>query len=170
MKIRNNNDFQQYKEFEKCVEDLIHSEPVLKMANFLHHNTTTCMDHSIYVAYISYCISKKLGLDYISTARGALLHDLFLYNWRETKKGQGREGIHGFTHPKAALKNAMKYFNLNKIEKDIIVKHMWPLTIIPPKYAESFVVSFADKYCAVMELTSIGNKTSRNLKELYAIY
>jgi uncharacterized protein len=159
-----------YEEFEKCVENMIHSEPVLKMGGFVHHNSTTCMDHSIYVAYISFCISKRLGLDYISTTRGALLHDLFLYNWREDKKETGRKGMHGFTHPRAALKNASKYFNINEIEKDIIIKHMWPLTIIPPKYAESLVVCLADKYCAIVELVSIGTKTARHLKEMYAIY
>jgi hypothetical protein len=28
---------------------------------------------------------------------------------------------------------------------------MWPLTPVPPKYKESFVVSFADKYLASKE-------------------
>ena len=166
----NEQDFQLYEEFEKCVENMIYSEPVLKMGGFVHHNSTTCMDHSIYVAYTSFRISKKLGLDYISTARGAMLHDLFLYNWRENKRKLGRKGMHGFTHPKAALSNASKYFDINKIEKDIIVKHMWPLTIVPPRYAESFIVCLADKYCAMVELTSIGTKTTKRLKEMYAIY
>jgi len=30
---------------------------------------------------------------------------------------------------------------LNEIEEDIIRKHMWPLTLVPPKYKESFIVS-----------------------------
>ena len=45
----------------------------------------------------------------------------------------------------------MKHFELNEVEKDIIVKHMWPLTFIPPKYQESFVVTFADKYVSSKE-------------------
>jgi hypothetical protein len=28
---------------------------------------------------------------------------------------------------------------------------MWPLTLVPPKYKESFIVSFADKYLASKE-------------------
>jgi uncharacterized protein len=28
---------------------------------------------------------------------------------------------------------------------------MWPLTLIPPKYKESFIVSFADKYLSSKE-------------------
>ena len=35
---------------------------------------------------------------------------------------------------------------LNDIEKDIIIKHMWPVTIRFPKYAESFIVGIADKF------------------------
>ena len=54
-------------------------------------------------------------------------------------------------HPKIALDNSMKYFVLNEVEKDIIVKHMWPLTLIPPKYQESFVVTFTDKYVSSKE-------------------
>ena len=59
---------------------------------------------------------------------------------------------HGFTHPKVALDNAVKYFNLNNIEKDIIEKHMWPLTIRKvPKYKESVIVTMVDKYCSTQE-------------------
>ena len=31
-------------------------------------------------------MAKKLGLDYVSATRGAMLHDLFLYDWRTPKK------------------------------------------------------------------------------------
>ena len=42
-------------------------------------------------------------------------------------------------------------FDLNDMEKDIIVKHMWPLTIVPPKFKESYIVTLVDKYCATKE-------------------
>ena len=35
---------------------------------------------------------------------------------------------------------------------DIIVKHMWPLTVTLPKYRESYIVTLADKYCATSEM------------------
>ena len=38
------------------------------------------------------------------------------------------------------------------IEKDIISKHMWPVTFSAPKYLESYTITFVDKYCAVKEL------------------
>ncbi len=49
-----------------------------------------------------------------------MLHDLFLYDWR--KKQDDRKGLHAFTHPKTAYKNASKLFALNEKEKDIILK------------------------------------------------
>ena len=36
-------------------------------------------------------------------------------------------------------------------EKDIIVKHMWPLTITPPKYKESYILTLMDKFSATKE-------------------
>lgn len=32
------------------------------------------------------------------------------------------------------------------------MKHMWPLTVIPPGYPESFLVSFIDKLIAGKEV------------------
>ena len=55
-------------------------------------------------------------------------------------------------HGKIALENASKYFSLNEKEREMIKKHMWPVTIIPPRTKEGFLLTFIDKYCALMEL------------------
>lgn len=78
-----------------------------------------------------------------------MLHDLFLYDWR--KKQPEHKRFHGFRHPRIALNNASKLFDLNEKEKDIILKHMWPITIIPPKYIEGYIITLTDKYCALEE-------------------
>lgn len=93
---------------------------------------------------------QKTSYGLAQRRRGGLLHDLFLYDWHDHFKETGSR-FHGFTHPKSAFKNADQFFHLNKVEKDIILKHMWPLTIIPPKYKESVVVCMMDKYCSTME-------------------
>ena len=41
---------------------------------------------------------------------------------------------------------------LNEIEKDMILHHMWPVTIIPPKTKEGFLLTLIDKYCAMIEI------------------
>lgn len=139
-------------EYMECVRDLIDHEIVKSMKNFIQHSNIDCLEHSMTVSYMSYEACKRLGLDYRSAARGGLLHDLFLYDWHTTRT---KEGLHGFTHPYTALYNARKYYELNSIEEDIIVKHMWPLTLRLPRYKESVVVSMVDKYCSMAEIFSL---------------
>lgn len=144
-------DLNKHAEFYTTIQDLISNETVQKMKQFRQHYDTTTYEHCFYVAYLSYKICKKLRLDYKAAARGGMLHDLFLYDWRSSKKLLNLERSHAFIHPKIALENASKLFTLTNKEKDIIVKHMWPVTIKLPKYPESFIVTFVDKYSALKE-------------------
>ncbi len=138
-------------EYTSIVSDILEHKTFKELQNFFHHNSSI-YDHAKVVSYVSYRICKFLKLDYRSAARGGLLHDFFLYDWRNHNEPElAKEKYHGLEHPKIALGNAMKHFELNDVEKDIIVKHMWPLTFIPPKYQESFVVTFADKYVSSKE-------------------
>lgn len=136
-------------EYKMCISDLLQDEAVKSMEKYIQHGDVNCLEHSISVSYYSYLICRRLGLDYKSAARGGLLHDFFLYDWHITKP---KNGLHGFTHPYTALDNANERFRLNKIEKDIIEKHMWPLTVSLPKYKESFIIVLVDKHCSLMEI------------------
>lgn len=162
--------FCSYSEFENCISDLLKSKTVQSMGKFMQHSDITCLEHCMNVSYKSYLVCKFLKLDYKSAARGALLHDLFLYDWHTTKP---YKGLHAFSHPYIALENANRVFELNKKEKDAIVKHMWPLTIVLPGHPESLVVSFADKYCALMETiaaTARLKRIYRNILLKYSMY
>lgn len=124
------------------------------------------MIHCISVSYASYQIAEKLHLDTRSIARAGLLHDLFYYDWRETKFNLGS---HAFMHPRIALRNAEKITSLNEKEKDIILKHMWGFTLARPKYAESYIVSFVDDYEAVGEYFKSllkKNTSEKDIKEV----
>ncbi len=138
-----------YRDYHSCIEDLLAHESVREMEGFRHHYRTNCLAHSLNVSYLSYRICKSLKMDHRSAARGALLHDLFLYDWRETDLEEGR---HAFVHPFIALRNARKVSRLNAIEQDIVVKHMWPLTSQMPRFRESMVVCMVDKVCSTLEL------------------
>ncbi len=141
-------------EYYETVRDILEHGEFQKLKDYFHHNSSI-YSHVHDVAYLSYRISKFLKLDYRSTARGALLHDFFLYDWRNHDAPDlPREKFHGLEHPKIAVANAGKYFSLNDIEEDIIRKHMWPLTLVPPKYKESYIVSFTDKYLSSKEFIS----------------
>lgn len=78
---------------------------------------------------------------------GALLHDYFLYDWHD---GKGRH-FHGFTHPECAFRNAEMDYTLSPRVKNIIIRHMFPLTLVPPTCTEAWIVCIADKICAIEE-------------------
>lgn len=150
------------KEYYEIVQDILQHEEFLKLKDFFHHNSSIYA-HVHDVAYFSYRVSKYFKLDYRSAARGALLHDFFLYDWRNHDVPDlPREKFHGLAHPAIAVANAKKYFTLNEIEEDIIKRHMWPLTLVPPKYKESYIVSFADKYLSSREFI---NEYKKRLNE-----
>lgn len=138
-------------EYLDCVADIITNETFLKMQNYVHHGDTTCLKHCVHVSYCSFLFAKRHGMDCRSIARASLVHDLFLYDWHTHAK-LTNDHFHGFTHPKTALRNAVRTFSLNQREQNIILRHMWPLTPIPPKYREGFVVMMMDKYCGIMEV------------------
>jgi len=140
-------------EFMSIAKPLIDHPDVQKLADVRHHHYKTRFDHSLEVAWRSFLISRKLSLDCDATVRGALLHDLFFYDWL-------REGprLHGFRHPRICLKNAREVTVLSKKEEDIIIKHMWPLTIIPPLYPESWVVCFVDTCCTMKDYVTGNGK------------
>lgn len=142
-------------EYYKYIKDLLETEVVQEMDKYIQHGSTTTLDHCIAVSYLAYRLAKKMDLDYISVARAGLLHDFYLYDWHELPKEKRFFKKHGFTHPQIAYENASKYFDLNDVEKDIIVKHMWPLTLRHiPKYKETTLVSFADKVVSSKETVS----------------
>ena len=136
-------------EFEEIIKEVANHKVVLEMKNYRQHYNCSCYDHCMQVAYYTYLFCKKHNLDYVSATRAAMLHDLFLYDWRIKSEKSPR--LHAFRHPRIALNNATKYFDLNEKEQDIILKHMWPLTVILPKYKESYVVTLADKSSAIGE-------------------
>ncbi len=138
-------------EFRSLVRDIMRHPEVQRLRTF-HHHDGSILHHSLRVAILSYRIGKYLKLDYRAIARAGLLHDFFLYDWRHHDLPElAKEKFHGLEHPKIALANAERYFELSDLERDIIVKHMWPLTWRPPRYRESMVVTCMDKLAATRE-------------------
>lgn len=118
----------------------------------LNHHDASLADHSVAVAYYAFIIARALGLrkNLVQLARGALLHDFFHYDWHVSKPRSG--GLHGFDHPREALENAeAAYGPLSRLERDIVLRHMWPLTPIPPRYPESLIVCMVDKAVSIAE-------------------
>ncbi|HZJ78047.1 MAG TPA: HD domain-containing protein [Clostridia bacterium] len=147
-------------DFFECVVDLLESDDIQSLEKFYQHQNVTRLEHILSVSYLSFLICRRLGLDFREAARGALLHDLFFYDWHESDPSHR---LHGYRHPTFALNNARKIFGpLSPMTENIIIRHMWPLTPTPPKYKESFIVSFVDKYCTTQEIL-----TSKFKRKIY---
>ena len=139
----------------ECVtttQELLGSDTVRSMGQWKHHGPISTLDHSLFVAYLSYRWARFLHLDARAAARGGLLHDLYLYN---SKDKSAHPGWQCFDHPVAALNNADALTDLSPKEKDIILSHMWPLAKRRPHSREAALVDAVDTFCATLELCRI---------------
>ena len=139
---------QKDKKFKSIVKDITRNKEFKKLYNIEHHGISR-MEHLMKISYYSYKIAKKLNYDYISTARGALLHDFYLEGDERNKK---RKFFDTFTHPKKALLTSKNNFNLNKMEENIIISHMFPIYPVLPRYKESILVDIVDKIVGFKEM------------------
>jgi uncharacterized protein len=131
---------------------------LLETKQFMQHGTTSVYQHCIAVARVSCLLADNMGLSVNreSLIRGALLHDYFFYDWHVPDP---EHRLHGFTHPKRALQNAMDDFALTTVEQNMILRHMFPLTPIPPACLEGWVLCIADKFCSTLETARITQNT-----------
>jgi len=83
---------------------------VQEMDNYTQHGSISCLSHCLYVSWISWRWAKFFNMHPEEVARGALLHDIFLYDWHVTK----HDGLHAFTHPGRALDNAQQFIELTQ--------------------------------------------------------
>ncbi len=150
-----------YNYFINIFDDLKTNSKILASDAFIQHGDTSVLMHSIMVAYFSYCFALKhhnskhngspdsISSHYNELIRGALLHDYFLYDWHVPSKSHN---LHGFKHPGFACKNAERDIkDITLIEENIIKRHMFPLTPIPPACKEAWVVCLVDKLCSTYE-------------------
>ncbi len=140
------------KEFIKTAKEILSHEKVKEMKNFIQHGDISCYEHCLMVTLYAYMYSKRLGwdIDVKALVHGSLLHDFFLYDWHD--QAFTPDGLHGFSHPITAERNAGNTFSLTDKERKIIKNHMWPLTLTRiPDSKEGWLVCMADKYCSLKE-------------------
>lgn len=149
----------------EAAEDILSSRGFRSSAGYLQHGETSVMDHSLHVTRLSVRLAALLEvwgvkIDERALIRGALLHDYFGYDYhRGAAPGNRRPKLHGFYHPGTAARNAQRDFGLSEKERDIILRHMWPLTVVPPACREGWIVTLADKCCTVGETLAPGGHT-----------
>lgn len=139
-------------QIKEAAGDILASQNFRGTKRYIQHGNMTVNAHCMDVAKYSLAITDRLHIqcNRRDLIRGALLHDYFLYDWHDPDHA-GIRNLHGFYHPGIALRNAQKEYQLTPIEQDIIRKHMWPLTVIPPTCREAWIVTAADKWCSLLE-------------------
>ena len=158
-KVHNNQEA-----FDEEIRILKEDPEIMKMQNFAQHNGNNTLQHVENVANVSFRMAEKLGLDVDekALARGAMLHDYYLYTTKEMDMTPYR---HGVSHPETALRNAGRNHILTDKEANIIRSHMWPMTLWhPPKCKEAVLVCLADKYCAANEMLLKRHNLSKKRK------
>lgn len=135
-------------EYKKIVKDILRNKEFKKLYNIEHHGISR-MEHSIKISYYSYLIAKKLKMDYVSVARGGLLHDFFLNG---DERNSGKKFLDTFTHPSLAVQTTKSNFDINEVEENIIVSHMFPIYLSLPKHKESVLVNIVDKVIGCKEM------------------
>ena len=137
-------------EFNRLSRNIINKDIFKCLKKYPSHGNTSLYNHSINVAHESLKFVNKYHIKCHNKdlVKGALLHDLYLYNWKEDKVK-----FHIFKHASIALNSSEKYFRLTKIEKNIIYTHMFPITLFKiPKYKEAWIVCLFDKIVAFKEI------------------
>ena len=135
----------------KYGRDILVTESFQSEVNYIQHGDIDCYEHSLAVTYMCVLLAKKfrLKVDLRSVVRGALLHDYFLYDWHDDEDWHR---LHGYHHARTALITACRDFPMNRTEKQIIFRHMFPLNITRfPNCREAALVCAADKICATLE-------------------
>ncbi len=147
------NKIYQEKEFYSIAEPILRNSEFQRRREFLHHNDSV-YDHSLRVAWYSYQMAKYIQkyrkIDIQNVIVSALLHDFYLIPWRQYKNPVLWKK-HGFIHGKLASINSYQFFPtlMNERIENAICRHMFPLTFLPPKYIEGWIISIADKYVSL---------------------
>jgi uncharacterized protein len=139
------------RQFAEMARPVVASAHVAEMDSFVQHGSTSTLAHCVAVAWYAVRLDDALhlGCDRDALVRGGLLHDYYLYDWHDHEHCPTR--WHGFVHPRLALANAERDFVLDDTERDLIAHHMFPLTPVPPRHREGWVVCLVDKACSLRE-------------------
>ena len=149
-----------FEQWFNIVKNILLNEEFQKRRLFKHHKKSV-WDHCVEVSFKSFKLSSKRKTDNRVCAIGGLLHDFYPYAWQYSKELEEFDSSyldrlnrkepllkkHGFTHAREAYENYLKYFKEYEDERisNCIIRHMFPLNIVPPKYKESWIVTISDK-------------------------
>ena len=128
-----------------------------KCAEVRHHHFTNVQAHSEHVGVMSVKIAEWFmnhfhqNLDLKTLCIAAAGHDLGMAG-----RAQMSELTLGWKHPLESYRILKEHFGENRKLRKIVKHHMWPLCVIPPVSREGWILTLADKVCAVEEKFGCG--------------
>lgn len=174
-----------FDEWLLLVEDILLNDEFQKRKLFSHHHKISVWDHSILVSFKAFLIAKYTNADARTCAIAGLLHDFYTQAWiyseelaridngryiKDIGKKKPLFKMHGFVHGVDAAHNYIKYFPELESDKitNSIMRHMFPLTPIPPKYREGLIITIVDKLNSVREMPSIAVIANKIENKIYS--
>lgn len=142
------------KEFVEIISPIVNADEYIKRKSMLHHEDQSVYEHSLRVAYRAYKISKFFNVNINNCVIAALLHDFYKKSWIDDPVKKPFFKKHGFVHAREALDNSRVHFKgyLNDRIENAILRHMFPLNIVPPKYKEGWILTLSDKMVSIGEI------------------
>ena len=155
---------------EKIYQDFLNNPLIIRMQKIHMHRGSNAYVHSFRVAKLAIkrAIRRKKNLDLESLLIAAILHDYYLYDWRDNKALRKK---HARRHPFVAAANAKRDFNVSDFVIEIIKSHMWPINFkLFQRTTEARIVGNADNTIAFKEvITSRRYKAKRIVKNMESI-
>lgn len=152
-------------EYRGLVQSILDNPEFKKLQRYKQHFQTTRFMHSLNVSYISWLIARKLGWDAKTAARAGLLHDFCVYDFKDKlPKGE----IQAYYHPRVAASTSERHFLISDKERQAILSHMFPLGPLPES-REAWLISLADKLCAISEFCCFRIALARRHKGCYQL-
>ena len=169
-KLKCTIDDPKFNDWFNIVKKILLNQEFQKRRLFKHH-TKSVWDHCIEVSFKSYKCALKFNADARVCAIAGMLHDFYPYAWQYSEELENYDKRyldrlnrkepffknHGFTHAREAYENYLKYFKEldDKRISNCILRHMYPLNIIPPKYKEAWIVTLIDKKVSIKDTNYI---------------